>query len=116
MTDSRRLPEGPDTMGSRTRKARRGTRPLGRPGESPRARRRFGQREHPSRLRDWLAGRPLDDATLAEYLAARFFAKLGGQSSPSVAARSTRANPDQRPVASMPASFSRMAVRVLMKA
>ena len=24
------------------------------------------------RLRDWLAGRPLDDATLAEYLAARF--------------------------------------------
>ena len=52
------------------------------------------------RLQDWLAGRPLDDATLAEYLAARFeaghspavagqvvaavrfYAKLGGQSSP----------------------------------
>ena len=34
-------------------------------------------------------GRPLDDATLAAYLAARFFAKLGGQSSPSVAARLT---------------------------
>ena len=28
----------------------------------------------------------------------------------------SRANPDQRPVASMPASCSRMAVRVLMKA
>ena len=35
----------------------------------------------------------------------------GGLSAPS-----TRANPDQRPVASMPASCSRMAVRVLMKA
>ena len=52
------------------------------------------------RLRDWLAGRPLDDATLAEYLAARFeaghspaavgqvvaavrfYAKLDGQASP----------------------------------
>ena len=52
------------------------------------------------RLRDWLAGCPLDDATLAEYLAARFeaghspavagqvvaavrfYAKLGGQPSP----------------------------------
>ena len=52
------------------------------------------------RLRDWLARRPLDDATLAEYLAARFeaghspavagqvvaavrfYAKLGGQPSP----------------------------------
>ena len=52
------------------------------------------------RLRDWLAGRPLDDATLAEYLAARFeaghspavasqvvtavrfYAKLGGQPPP----------------------------------
>ncbi len=52
------------------------------------------------RLRDGLAGRPLDDATLAEYLAARFeaghspavagqvvvavrfYAKLGGQPSP----------------------------------
>ena len=47
------------------------------------------------RLRDWLAGRLLDDATLAEYLAARFeaghspvvaavrfYAKLGSQASP----------------------------------
>ena len=52
------------------------------------------------RLQDWLAGRSLDDATLAEYLAARFeeghspavagqvvaavqfYAKLGGQPSP----------------------------------
>ena len=52
------------------------------------------------RLRDWLDGRTLDDATLAEYLAdrfeaghspatagqvvaaVRFYAKLGGQSSP----------------------------------
>ena len=45
------------------------------------------------RLRDWLAGHPLDDATLAEYLATRFeagqvvaavrfHAKLGGQPSP----------------------------------
>ena len=108
-TDTRNLPtDRPDRAAAMMAAAAQ--------GESPRARRRFGQREHPSRLRDWLAGRPLDDATLAEYLAARFFAKLGGQSSPSVAARSTRANPDQRPVASMPASCSRMAVRVLMKA
>ncbi len=37
------------------------------------------------RLRDWLTGRPLDDATLAEYLAAvRFYAKLGGQPTPAL--------------------------------
>ena len=29
-------------------------------------------RARSDRLRDWLAGRPLDDATLAEYLADRF--------------------------------------------
>ena len=33
-------------------------------------------------LQDWLAGRSLDDATLAEYLAVRFYAKLGDQASP----------------------------------
>ena len=55
-------------------------RELARDEESPGARRRFGQREHQARLqggalrrlRDWLAGRPLDDATLAECLAAAF--------------------------------------------
>ena len=34
------------------------------------------------RLQDWLDGRTLDDSTLAEYLAVRFYAKLGGQASP----------------------------------
>ena len=34
------------------------------------------------RLQDWLDGRTLDDTTLAEYLAVRFYAKLGGQASP----------------------------------
>ena len=96
-----------DHEGIRTRTARHGRRGPGRPGDDPRARRRFGQRANTGRayagtlrrLQDWLDGRILDDAMLAESLAARFeaghspavagqvaairfYAKLGGQVSP----------------------------------
>ena len=45
------------------------------------------------RLRDWLAGRPLDDATLAEYLAARFEAGHSPAAAGWVPARRTGTGP-----------------------